>query len=225
MPVRSECVAVRRPRSSVRGGSESEAPLMSSFAGTHPLDPAIRNGTAGPENGGPITIGDDCWFGGNVTVLPHVTIGRGVTVGAGSVVTKVSLGGSPVCLVCFLEHGADSRMRSPYRLSRSWSGTQRALFARSSPNGQTSTLLRIRKSSGRCQLPRRSLFEHSALADCTYGDSPASDACKGRGTGRILQAFSSPLLFLQQAARSIEMEIESKLDRTLTEPQAVLVES
>lgn len=33
-------------------------------------------------------IGEDCWFGGNVIVLPGVTIGRGVTVGAGSVVTK-----------------------------------------------------------------------------------------------------------------------------------------
>lgn len=64
-------------------------PHADSFAGTHPLDPAVRNGTAGPEGGGPITIGDDCWFGGNVTVLPNVTVGRGVTVGAGSVVTKV----------------------------------------------------------------------------------------------------------------------------------------
>lgn len=36
----------------------------------------------------PITIGDDCWFGANVTVLPGVTIGRGCTIGAGSVVTK-----------------------------------------------------------------------------------------------------------------------------------------
>lgn len=42
----------------------------------------------GPESGKPITIGEDCWLGGNVTVLPGVTIGRGVTVGAGSVVTK-----------------------------------------------------------------------------------------------------------------------------------------
>ena len=38
--------------------------------------------------GKPIDIGEDCWFGGNVIVLPGVTIGRGVTVGAGSVVTK-----------------------------------------------------------------------------------------------------------------------------------------
>ncbi|GAA5919175.1 hypothetical protein JCM6882_003826 [Rhodosporidiobolus microsporus] len=63
-------------------------PNVQLYAATHPLDPAIRNGTAGPENGGPINIGDDCWFGGQVVVLPNVNIGRGVVVGAGSVVTK-----------------------------------------------------------------------------------------------------------------------------------------
>ncbi|PBP18710.1 hypothetical protein BUE80_DR010321 [Diplocarpon rosae] len=63
-------------------------PGCSFFAATHPLDPFLRNGINGPELGGPITIGEDCWFGGNVTVCPNVTIGRGVTVGAGSVVTK-----------------------------------------------------------------------------------------------------------------------------------------
>lgn len=36
----------------------------------------------------PITIGDDCWLGTNVTVLPGVNIGRGCTIGSGSVVTK-----------------------------------------------------------------------------------------------------------------------------------------
>lgn len=35
----------------------------------------------------PITIGDDCWFGGSVIVCPGVTIGNNVVVGAGSVVT------------------------------------------------------------------------------------------------------------------------------------------
>lgn len=35
----------------------------------------------------PITIGDDCWFGGSVIVLPGITIGDNVVVGAGSVVT------------------------------------------------------------------------------------------------------------------------------------------
>ena len=63
-------------------------PNCSFFAATHPLDPFLRNGINGPELGSPITVGEDCWFGGNVIVCPGVTIGRGVTVGAGSVVTK-----------------------------------------------------------------------------------------------------------------------------------------
>jgi acetyltransferase-like isoleucine patch superfamily enzyme len=64
----------------------------------------VRNGLRGPENGAPITIGEDCWFGGNVTICPGVTIGRGVTVGAGSVVTKdvedfVVVAGNPARVV------------------------------------------------------------------------------------------------------------------------------
>lgn len=35
-----------------------------------------------------ITVGDDCWFGNNVTVLDGVTIGDGCVLGAGSVVTR-----------------------------------------------------------------------------------------------------------------------------------------
>jgi acetyltransferase-like isoleucine patch superfamily enzyme len=31
---------------------------------------------------------DDCWIGGHVVILPGVTIGKGVTVAASSVVTK-----------------------------------------------------------------------------------------------------------------------------------------
>ena len=62
---------------------------MSLFSGTHPLDPEVRNGTKGPETGAEIVIEEDCWLGGNVTVLPGIRIGRGSVVGAGSVVTKV----------------------------------------------------------------------------------------------------------------------------------------
>lgn len=36
----------------------------------------------------PITVGDRCWLGARVTVLPGVTIGDGVVVAAGAVVTK-----------------------------------------------------------------------------------------------------------------------------------------
>ena len=35
----------------------------------------------------PVTIGNDCWFGANVTVCPGVTIGDSCVIGAGAVVT------------------------------------------------------------------------------------------------------------------------------------------
>lgn len=36
----------------------------------------------------PVTIGNNVWIGGSVTILPGVTIGDNVTIGAGSVVTR-----------------------------------------------------------------------------------------------------------------------------------------
>jgi maltose O-acetyltransferase len=36
----------------------------------------------------PISIGNDCWIGGNSVICPGVSIGDGCTIGAGSVVTK-----------------------------------------------------------------------------------------------------------------------------------------
>lgn len=36
----------------------------------------------------PITIGDDCWLGSNVTVLAGVSVGKGCVIAAGSIVTK-----------------------------------------------------------------------------------------------------------------------------------------
>lgn len=35
---------------------------VSLFSATHPLDPDVRNGTAGPEMGAEIHIEEDCWY-------------------------------------------------------------------------------------------------------------------------------------------------------------------
>ncbi len=40
------------------------------------------------ETARPVEIGDGCWIGGNVTILPGVKIGKRCVIGAGSVVTE-----------------------------------------------------------------------------------------------------------------------------------------
>ncbi|GAA0359328.1 maltose acetyltransferase domain-containing protein [Alkalibacterium iburiense] len=64
----------------------------------HPLDPTERN--SGYEFARPITIGDNCWIGGNVTIVGGVTLGDNVVIAAGATVTKsfgdnVVIGGVP----------------------------------------------------------------------------------------------------------------------------------
>ena len=46
------------------------------------------NRNKGLEKALPIKVGDNCWFGANVSVMPGVTIGNGCVIAAGSVVTK-----------------------------------------------------------------------------------------------------------------------------------------
>ena len=56
------------------------------YTSGHPLDYKTRN--KGLEYAKPIKVGNNVWFGGNVCVLPGVTIGDNVVIGAGSVVNK-----------------------------------------------------------------------------------------------------------------------------------------
>ena len=51
----------------------------------HPLNAIERRTT---EYGEGILIGDDVWLGGNVSILPGITIGNNCVIGAGSVVTR-----------------------------------------------------------------------------------------------------------------------------------------
>lgn len=52
----------------------------------HPLSPKLRD--LSYQFNLPVTIGENCWLGANVTVLPGVTIGDNTVIGAGSLVTK-----------------------------------------------------------------------------------------------------------------------------------------
>ena len=63
-------------------------PGVSIFAATHPTAVQPRRDRDGHDYSKAVKIGKDCWIGGNTVILPGVTIGDGVTVGASSVVTK-----------------------------------------------------------------------------------------------------------------------------------------
>ena len=61
-------------------------PNVSIYTACHSTDPVERNTRR--EWALPVTIGDNVWIGGSVTILAGVTIGDNVTIGAGSVVTR-----------------------------------------------------------------------------------------------------------------------------------------
>lgn len=52
----------------------------------HPVNPVLR--AAGYLYCEPVHIGKNCWIGADVSILPGVTIGDNVVIGAGSVVTR-----------------------------------------------------------------------------------------------------------------------------------------
>ncbi|MBR1406748.1 MAG: sugar O-acetyltransferase [Bacteroidales bacterium] len=61
-------------------------PNVSIYTACHSTDPVKRNSRR--EWAEPVTIGNNVWIGGSVTILPGVRIGDNVTIGAGSVVTR-----------------------------------------------------------------------------------------------------------------------------------------
>ena len=73
----------------------------------HPLNPMGRRKHLGIAK--PVTIGNDVWIGGNVTILPGVNIGNNVVIAAGAVVTKdvpdnSLIGGVPAKIIRQLEN-------------------------------------------------------------------------------------------------------------------------
>ncbi|MCI9243400.1 MAG: sugar O-acetyltransferase [Lawsonibacter sp.] len=79
----------------------------------HPICPELRE--RGFQYNAPIRIGRNCWLGAGVVVVPGVTIGDNVVVGAGSVVTRdlpdnVVAVGNP----CKILREADGRDREYY---------------------------------------------------------------------------------------------------------------
>ena len=77
-------------------------PNVSIYTACHPLDAAER--LTRREWAEAVTIGNDVWIGGSVTILPGVTIGDRVVIVAGSVVTKdipsdCVVGGNPARII------------------------------------------------------------------------------------------------------------------------------
>lgn len=60
-------------------------PGVQIYTSSHPVDAILRRTHKITK---PVSIGDDCWIGGNAIILPGITIGNGVVIGAGAVVTK-----------------------------------------------------------------------------------------------------------------------------------------
>ena len=61
-------------------------PNVQIYTAAHPMDAIKRR--EGIEFAKSISIGNDCWIGGGVIILPGITIGDRCIVGAGAVVTK-----------------------------------------------------------------------------------------------------------------------------------------
>jgi maltose O-acetyltransferase len=78
------CVVLDAMKISI-GSNVLIGPGVHIYTATHPLNGIERRTKQFSK---PVSIGNDCWIGGNSVICPGVTIGNGCTIGAGSVVTK-----------------------------------------------------------------------------------------------------------------------------------------
>ena len=67
------------------GNNVFVGPYCGFYTANHPLNYSDRN--KGLEVALPIKVGDNCWMGANVSIMPGVTIGSGCVIAAGAVVT------------------------------------------------------------------------------------------------------------------------------------------
>lgn len=67
------------------GNNVQIGPNCGFYTSGHPIDKETRRKAEFAKS---ITIGNDVWIGGNVCIMPGVTIGDNAVIGAGSVVTK-----------------------------------------------------------------------------------------------------------------------------------------
>ncbi|KAF2204751.1 hypothetical protein GQ43DRAFT_428675 [Delitschia confertaspora ATCC 74209] len=85
--IQSNCTILDSCRVSI-GNNTIIGPNVSIFSNTVSTDPNRRNGGKGTAIAKPIEICDNVFIGGNVTILPGIKVGKGATIGAGSVVTR-----------------------------------------------------------------------------------------------------------------------------------------
>lgn len=66
------------------------APNVAIYTAGHPVHPDSRNSAY--EYGIPVSIGDNCWIGGNSVICPGVKIGNNVIIGAGTAAAGCDVG-------------------------------------------------------------------------------------------------------------------------------------
>lgn len=90
--VNTNCMFLDNNKISI-GRNALIGPYVQIYTASHPLKASERIIEKGIESRyltstKPVKIGDKVWIGGNTIILPGVTIGNNVTIGAGSVITK-----------------------------------------------------------------------------------------------------------------------------------------